>query len=670
MRPISAELAAVQAVRSPRARVTASFESRGQNPSVPALSWAEVVSNVGQTVHWPTALVGLANGTVLKFVANIAGGGLLQYTIANPDSAASWTGATPVTRVAGLVAGVAALRVPATSTIRVWYILNGNVYYIQSANNGSTWAAAVTVYAGGAATGDLAVAYIANGAVTNGPWFYGFSAYNGGTGVYSVWCGYWNGSAWEAHMYPEPGWRMAGFDAYAPAAIRHRVLLFRARGLGTSRLRAVDKAGVGWTNTQDIDQTQAGYFGLELAFYRFLQCPGADNGTGFTLGICGEAAFAGGVYIGVGGIFTSGSDPVADEPIMFPSIRAVSSLAYAAICEAGGKVFLAGDTVVWLGSPQAAPQGEIEVIRYEYRDHVLNVELKPGISNLAVGQILVLTRTLSWEALSGSEVVQAIVTRVERGVSETRVRAVDAVGWLARARCRRPAILNDGSVANVARVMRRLAARFGIPVAVDNSALESGAVMPFTLAPAESLLGAAYRVGSQTDYYLVPNNDGSFGLTMITPGTSGSGEYADTPAVYGVGQQPVADAGEMADYDRLAFAYVLGSWSTDPEDGGIVAMARGPVLANTRPLSYSLTNMRYNTAARVQAAASAEAARQSKLPVVAWMEGQANLALEPYDVVEVTEGRLGWAARRFRVREIVEKYDRGLLTQKVWLGEV
>jgi hypothetical protein len=44
--------------------------------------------------------------------------------------------------------------------------------------------------------------------------------------------------------------------------------------------------------------------------------------------------------------------------------------------------------------------------------------------------------------------------------------------------------------------------------------------------------------------------------------------------------------------------------------------------------------------------------------------------LEPYDVVEVTEARLGWAARQFRVRSIDEKYDRGLLTQKVWLGEV
>lgn len=81
--------------------------------------------------------------------------------------------------------------------------------------------------------------------------------------------------------------------------------------------------------------------------------------------------------------------------------------------------------------------------------------------------------------------------------------------------------------------MRRLAARFGVAVGNDNSALETAGVMPFTLAPAESLRGAAFRVGSQSEYYLVPANDGSFALTMITPGDSDGGDYDDTPHEYG-----------------------------------------------------------------------------------------------------------------------------------------
>jgi len=114
---------------------------------------------------------------------------------------------------------------------------------------------------------------------------------------------------------------------------------------------------------------------------------------------------------------------------------------------------------------------------------------------------------------------------------------------------------------------------------------------------------------------------------------------------------------------------VLGTASTDPEDGGYVGMAAGPVVPNTRPLSYSLTNTRYNTDARVLAAAAAEANRQNKLAVDAMIEAPVNLALELYDVVEVTEPLLGWDARKFRVRRIREVWDRGLLTHTLWLGD-
>jgi hypothetical protein len=223
----------------------------------------------------------------------------------------------------------------------------------------------------------------------------------------------------------------------------------------------------------------------------------------------------------------------------------------------------------------------------------------------------------------------------------------------------------------VALVMQRLAARYGLEVGIDNSALESEPVMPFTLAPAESLRGAAFRVGSQAEFYLVPANDGSFGLTMITPGVSDSEDYSDTPHEYGASpsQQPVARAASISDYLNLAFSYVLGAYSTDPEDGAAVAMVAGPVLPNTRPLPYSLTNSRYNTTSRVQQAAEAEAARQRRLPVTARIEGQANLALELYDVVEVTEPILGWSARAFRVRRIVERWEKGQLRQTIYLGD-
>lgn len=683
MRTISSDLQAVQRVRSPRARVSVTVEARGQNPTLPALAWSELVGNAGQTIHWPTAAVGLPayevggvshQGRVIKFVAGASA--LKQYTIADPAAAASWTGATGVTRVTGLCAGVAALRIPGSSTLRLFYILGGNVYYLESADSGSGWGSAVTVYGGGDAAADLVVAYIADGSVANGPWFVGFSVYDGMTGSFTARFGYFSGG-WITHAYGESGWRAAGIDAHAPAASRHRVLVFRQANRGTSRLRSLDKSGSSYTNPQDVDQTQAGHYGLELAFYRFCQLPEIHEAAnlGAMAGVVGETAFGGSVYLGVGGVFTSGQgagDPVADEPIIFPSIAATTSQAYPALCAAGDSLYLVGDTVVWRGVLQPAPAAVLEPITYTYADQEFDLTFAPTIPPLAVGQVLAITRTLSWGSQQGSATVRAIIVRVERSTEQVTVLALDALGWLGVARCRRPAILNDGSVGSVAQVMRRLGARFGLEVAVDNAALESGPVMPVTLAPAESLRGAAYRVGSQTEFYLVPTGDGSFGLTMITPGTSDSGAYADMPQVYGAApsQQPVAQVGAVEDYRRLAFAYILGSQSTDPEDGAVLAMAAGPVIANTRPLSYSLTNMRYNTWPRVMAAANAEAARQFTLPITAWIEGQANLALELYDVVAVTEPRLGWAARQFRVRAMTERYDRGRLTQKVWLGEV
>jgi hypothetical protein len=661
MRQITAALQAVQKVRSPRARVTVTVEERGQNPTVPALAWSELVSNVGQVTFRPVALVGLANGSVLKFQAMATE--CRMYTIASPAVAASWTGATYSVVVAAGLITIAALRVPGSSTIRLFYVGSANnVLYIESTNNGAAWGAPVTVYSGANAVLDLVVAYINNGVTTQGPWFVGFTTQT--AGIYTPRFGYFSG-AWVTHAY-DPDWRAAGIDAYGTATAAHRCLVVRTRTKGASRLRVLDKAAGVFSNIRDLDQTQAGLFGLELSYYRFCQLPEA----GCMLGVAGEGAYGAGLHIGVGGIFTSTS-VLADEPIMFPSIAGVNSQPYTGLCSVGSDVYLAGDTVVYRGAAQAATATTLEVVRYEYDENQFELEFSALVAQLYVGQILVITRTLSWGAQSGSQIVRALIIRVEQGTDKVKVVAVDALGFLGTARCRRPSILNDGTAAGVALVVRKLAARFGIAVGNDRATLESAAVMPFTLAPSESLTGAAFRVGSQTEFYLVPDNGGIFQLTMITPGVSDSGDYNDTHHIYGAGatQQPVARSASVSDYRVLAFSYVLGTRSTDPADGGALAMAAGAVIDNTRPLSYSLTNSRYNTTARVRAAAAAEGGREIKLPITGIIEGQANLALELYDRVEVTEPLLGWAARVFRVRRIVEKYDRGRLTQVVYLGD-
>ena len=97
-------------------------------------------------------------------------------------------------------------------------------------------------------------------------------------------------------------------------------------------------------------------------------------------------------------------------------------------------------------------------------------------------------------------------------------------------------------------------------------------------------------------------------------------------------------------------------------------MAAGPVVNNTRPLSYSLTNTRYNSYTRVGDAATTEATRQKKLTVDAVIHAPVNLALEKYDMVAVTHSDLGWSSKSFRVRKIIERWDRNKLTHEIHLG--
>ena len=643
--------------------MTVTVEARGQNPAAPAVAWGELVGNAGQVTFYPTTAVSTSTGTILRFVGRTTD--IRKYTISTPSSASSWTGASYVTVAATTVLAMCAVRVPSSQTIRLFYInSSNNVVYQESTNDGSTWGSVQTVYSGGNAVLDLVVAYRSDGIVSSGPWFVGFTTQT--TGVYSARFANFTGGSWVTTAYGTTNYRTAGIDAYGATGASHRCLVFKTADTGQTLLRSTNKLAAVFSNDVILDRTQGGLFGLQLAYYRFCQLPEA----GCMMAVVGESGYGSGIVLGVGGLFSS-TDTLVDEPIMLPDVVGVTSQPYACLCSVGSDLYFVGDTVVYRGTAQAATGTTLEPIQYIYDENQVEIEFKAGVATLYVGQILVITRTLSWGTLTGSEAFRAMIVRVEQGTDRVKVIALDALGWLGTARCRRPSILNDGTATGVATVMRRLAARFGIAVGNDNSALETALVMPLTLAPAESLRGAAFRVGSQSEYYLVPANDGTFALTMITPGTSDSGDYVDAAHDYGVSpsEQPIARAVAVSDYRVLAFAYVLGTYSTDPEDGAAVAMASGPVVPNTRPLSYSLTNSRYNTTARVSAAAAAEAARQTKLPITGIIEGQANLSLEVYDWVEVTEPLLSWSAREFRVRRIAERYERGRLTQTVYLGD-
>jgi hypothetical protein len=671
MRPISSDLAAVQKVRSPQARVSCTVEERGATHGARAVEWRQLVENEAQVLFLPCALVDTSDGRVLRFVDT--GTSVRQHTINDPTDPDNWTTPSADTEILGHTAyALAALRFPTGDTnIRLFYIngSDGNVQYIQSSDNGASWASPQTVYSGGDASADLVIARM-TGTGFSDLWFVGFSTFDSGTGIYRARFGNGTGSSWTLHEYPFNAWQAAGIAIYRQglSSGEVRVLVYRQRANGLSRLRVLTYDGSTFSDASEIDRTSAGLVGMTLSNYRFIQLPEHDA----QIAVAGESGFGYGAYEGVAGLLYDG-ELLVDETIMLPELRTTFSYAHTGLCQAGNDLYVAGTQGVWRGAWQGEPTSEtLTPTRYDYDENKLDIDfpVSPGSMSLKVGQIIKVDRTLSWGNQSGTESVRFYIVKVSRATDKVSVVALDALGFMGNSRCRRSSIISEGGGGGVASAMRRAAARIGLGVDVDNSALEAAPVMGMSVAAAENLLSAAYRVGSQSEWYLVPANDGAFRLSMITPGTSGSGEYDDTPHEYGEAnnEHPIYNAAELTDFRQLGFSHVLGTYSTDPQDGSALGMAAGAWVANTRPISFSLTNRTYNTFVRVENAAKAEGARQAKLDINAEMTSGANLALELHDVVEVTEPRLDWNARQFRVRRIQERWEKGKLTQRVWMG--
>ena len=98
--------------------------------------------------------------------------------------------------------------------------------------------------------------------------------------------------------------------------------------------------------------------------------------------------------------------------------------------EPSGDLYYFGTEGVFRGTKQAATTTTLTPIRYTYYDHNLEIVFQAGIADVYVGQILVITRTMSWRDQSGSEPLRFYVTRVEKGTDLVRIFAADPIGYL------------------------------------------------------------------------------------------------------------------------------------------------------------------------------------------------------------------------------------------------
>lgn len=658
-RTLSADLITAQAVRSPKATVTATVANRGLSPNLPAVNWAEVTAPTGTAPLYTSAGVYFSSPNIIQRFKGLNGAIQIQTMDLDSPSADDWHPTTGFSawKSAYNQAMHIAKRAPTRARF-FWTNTSGDIKYSDTGDSGSTWGSNRTYYSGSDAYVDLVAAGCEGHNIGN--YICGFTTDTAGT--YAAYFG--EGANGATPVKYQNNWRAGGIYVDPDDDTYVYCLVFKPDGFGTARIRVLRFDGTTYDEVTNIDQTQAGLLGLDLAACKYFRLNSTD--TNFAGSIM-ETAYGGGIYEGVASVFDDAKSFVTDEPIMFPTVDTYNDRIYSTIVEAGDDLYYFNNVSVYKGTAPTATAETIRPITYTYADNHIELTAGQDCPTVYPGQLLTVRRTLTWNTTTGYEELMFLVTSYRKRKHLTTITGVDALGYLGLMRCRRPYIAATSDV-GLTLLMRRLAGRVGVPVSSDHSSIDSLAVLTMTLQPSETLLGAAYRATSQANAWLVPDNTPAFELTLITPGTSTSGDYDDTAHTYPDGEWELIDAEEIVDSQHLAFSYVLGTYSTDPEDGAYVAMAEGPVVGNTHPIPYSITNTRYNTDTRADAAAAAEATRQEYLPIHAVVEIPADLSLELYDVVEVTADHLSWTAEEFRVRRILERWDRGRLTQTVFLG--
>ena len=682
MRILDADTLAAQAAPSPEYHVTASFEARGRGPfDAPVGNFTRLAVNLPGGGGGLTAVVRRGDGAFLRFYAvrSLDATEIRVALVANPAMAAAWSPPAWDRRVtlAGLsVFGLDALVVG--NTIRLYHSDAGSVRWQASTDGGVTWSAAVTVETVvGATLYDLGVCYRED--FVGGPWYVGYSVWAGGSFRPRV-----VGGAGGPETVYGAGWRFGGFHfsgEEGSALFWLGLFIFRDAEVGPTRIvYGTWSPGSGLVGTAVVDWTHGGLFGLRLAVVRTRRV--VNSTTMLVL----ETAYNFGAYLTWSVVYGDaahgpilGGQPMAiDESMLMGNLGQEemlgtnNTLAGTLVDDAAGALYYCSPSSTWRAAAMGAPTGVYLPIKYTHETGG-NLEILFSARDFPLaplGSILVLERTVTKHGIGGSQVVRARVVKREHGTDRVRLLAVDALGELGIVRLRRPCILDRAAsdYANAA------IACFRAGLAVKDAA---GAAAWFnenavTLKPGENIAGVLHRMGLHARIWLVPDNGGAYGLTMLSPGQDVlyTGEYGDTPQPYGgVDEHPLIRAADVVDARRYAVAVFMGTASTDPEDGGGLAMALGPQVTGCRPVPVAVTNRLMTGAALLDKAAQAEADRQRKIAVDGVMTAPANLALELYDLVQVTAPALGWAARALRVHGLVEKWEEGRLVQEMGLGE-
>lgn len=640
-------------------------------------SWTELVD--GASDIRSVTLIERSDGKLLRFVDT--GSNIEQQIIDDPTLAAEWTSPTTSTAVAGGADGIAVAG--NGIVIRLFYGDGTAVKYIESDDDGATWSSATTI---ATLTYNVALALFAEYRTdwSVGSWIVGATTYD--SGDYYAHLIYYDGSSWITRDYTaNPGWIMAGW-AWAGNGKLYGLVLGDPEGTTSILAATIAQSSGIEPDNQYADRLHGGIYGLRMAWAKI------KSGLGGYFGMMAESAQGFGRVPGLFGLVRESaghySGVLITEPIMQPEWYSSGfGASYDWIDTAAGETYLVTATGVWRADKRTVSGVAYAPVKYRYDSGVFEMTLSADSAGgwsetFAVGNLLKVTRALEYQGQSDSESIRAIITRVQQSWYKTELVAYDALAYLGVWRARRTHIMvpnRNGSLALLGYVLANLAACAGVYYEGDYEYLISNAgMLNFSLKGGENIAAAIYRAGSLHRPFLVPRNDGTFQLIAVPVGYDQSDsefesytqDYETSWYSYGGEDHPLIDATTLANGLEYAFAHVMGQQGTDPDDGSGVAMAAGAVLPGVRPQPISITSRTLSSKSKTEKAATSEADRQKRLRVDATIETIANLGLELYDRVKVSDSRHGWDEKQFRVRRIRERWEQGRLIQTVYLGDL
>ena len=337
------------------------------------------------------------------------------------------------------------------------------------------------------------------------------------------------------------------------------------------------------------------------------------------------------------------------------------------------------------------PEGDGDTyipINYRYTQSIAGTSGSRPITNaeflfqaqprIHAGDLLIINRTVTNELDEGdTQPLALIALDVNKSAASTIVSASDPLNYLASVRLRRPTSYRVPTM-RIYEMLTHLFNRGGIEVNVhdaDQTIVAAG----FDVHANQALITAAYLINTFTKHWhYIPDFEAAIPTLKII-----LGRFNDEQADYsygGVNNHPIINVRSLETILSESISIAQGQWDSETSRGGdppdpftraySQAIDRSNHLPGKRPrpILHSDKTRLFNNV-RINAAALNNAQQLQRDHVLTMIDANANIAIELYDLITVTDSDLGYTNELLQVNKIEETWNRARLYQRLFLNK-